>query len=99
MLISSSAISVCEQAVGHAAEEEAVPSRERYPYVLVMERGERSLFHVLASERIAGAALRLCGHVAIGYKCSPIMVLFRANLSKWHYIVCITSSCNQFLYA
>ena len=76
MLISSSAFSVCEQAVGRAAEEEVVPSRERYPYVLVMERGERSLFHVLASERIAGAALRLCGHVAIGCKCSPIMVPF-----------------------
>ena len=47
--------------MGRAAEEEVVPSRERYPYVLVMERGERSLFHVLASERIAGAALLLWG--------------------------------------
>ena len=43
--------------------QECTAAGAQYPYVLVMERGDRSLHHCLSSERIAGFACEAIKHI------------------------------------
>ena len=43
-----------KNAAGQRQEEESTAASDEYPWVLVMEQGERSLHEVCAKERIAG---------------------------------------------
>ena len=43
--------------------QECTAAGAQYPYVLVMERGDRSLHHFLSSERIAGFACEAIKHI------------------------------------
>lgn len=60
-----------------SSSEQCTAAGAQYPYVLVMERGDRSLYHSLSAERIAGFAVEAI--IAIIRRLINIVISLHSN--------------------